>query len=220
MVRMFGVCGDIPFFCIHLMSEKVRETFMIHFQNSLGRQVEVFPAIVGSEVAGPDYPRRHPHEAQTSLGNIGCTESHLRLLQKMLDEGYECIGIFEDDAEAMKSAEEIQAFVNAANATEPSWDILFLGATEWVDFKKVNTDIVRVNRFWGTHAMLLKKHVAQKVIETYKRLLAEGFAYPADWLYAQTIREQKWVAYGPIGCKSLIRQKPGLVSAINGKIRT
>ena len=217
---MIAVCKDIPFFCIHLMSEKVREPFMIHFQNCLGRQVQTFPALIGKDIAGPDYPRRHPHEAETSLGNIGCTESHIRLLQKLLDEQWPAIGIFEDDAEAMKSAEEIQAFVDSANAADTSWDILLLGASEWVESKKQTPELVRVTRFWGTHAVLVKQHVAQKVIETHRNLLEKGFAYPADWLYAQTIKEYGLVAYGPVGCKSLIRQKPGLVSAINGKVRT
>jgi hypothetical protein len=72
----------------------------------------------------------------------------------------------------------------------------------------------------GEHA-LIRQDVARKVIQDHRDLLSKGYAYPADWLYAyqhykNIVSQGLWSHL----CRSMIRQKPGLVSAINGKMRT
>jgi GR25 family glycosyltransferase involved in LPS biosynthesis len=209
---------EIPFFCIHLERAKEREAYMTHFQNSLGRQVKIWAASEGSEVAKLGWPRRHPIEAQTNDGNLGCLDSHLRLLQHMLDKGYETIGIFEDDAELTEPVGKLQELYEEASALEPKWDILVLGATEWVDSTLASANIRKPTRFWGTHAFLIRREAAQAALETHKKLQEKGYAYPADWFYSAVITQNNLVAYGPRNSK-LIQQKPGLVSAISGKVR-
>lgn len=211
---------EIPFFCIHLERAKEREGFMTHFQNTLQRPITVWPASEGSEVAKLGWPRKHPIEQQTSDGALGCLDSHLRLLQHMIDMKYQIMGIFEDDAEMNSSCLDLQEFYKEVSLREPKWDIMILGANEWVDFTKINNNVVKPSRFWGTHAFLITLEAAKKVIQTHKELQAQGKAFPADWLYSYSISKYNLVAYGPIHCKKFIRQKPGLVSAINGKVRT
>lgn len=193
---------------------------MTHFQNCLGRRVEVWAASEGSEVAARGWPRGHPHERETSIGALGCLDSHIRLLQKMIDEGLEVIGIFEDDAELVVKSEKLLEFYEKASAIKPEWDLLVLGANEWVDFRSVIPGISRPSRFWGTHAFLIRRRAALAVLALFKDLQAKGYSYPADWLYSYAIGQKGLIAYGPDICRSLIRQKPGLVSAINGKVRT
>jgi GR25 family glycosyltransferase involved in LPS biosynthesis len=209
---------EIPFFCIHLERAKEREAFMTHFQNSLGRPITIWPASEGSEIAKLGWPRKHPIEQQTNDGNLGCLDSHLRLLQHMLEKGYEVIGVFEDDAEMTESVSKLHEFYQDAAKLEPKWDILVLGATEWVDSTLASPTIRKPTRFWGTHAMLLTRKAAQAALDTHKRLQEKGYAYPADWFYSATITQNNLVAYGPRNSK-LIQQKPGLVSAISGKVR-
>ena len=216
---MSSFLPDIPFFCIHLERAKEREAFMIHFQNTMGRPIQTWAASEGSTIAKLGWSRKHPIEQITSDGALGCLDSHLRLLQDMLDKNYEVIGIFEDDAEITSSISDLQTFYTEATLLEPKWDILVLGANEWVDFTKINKTIVKPTRFWGTHAFLITKEAASKYIETHQKLQAKGYAYPADWLYFKTIQDNNLTVYGPTNPK-LIRQKPGLVSAINGKVRT
>lgn len=213
---------DVPFFTIHLERETIRESHMVYFQNTLGRQVTTWPASDGKEVAVRGWPRGHPHEAQTSIGALGCLDSHIRLLEHMITERYELIGIFEDDAECITNIQTLDSFLEdcAHLDSDKPWDILVLGANEWVDFQVVSPSVVKPKRFWGTHAFLIRKDAARKVIDDHRELLSKGFAYPSDWLYSYSIMKHGLVAYGPKNCKKFIRQKPGLLSAINGKVRT
>lgn len=211
---------DIPFFSIHLERESNRQAYMTHLQNTLGRQITTWKASEGTEVASRGWPRGHPHERETSIGALGCLDSHIRLLQHMITEKYIYMGIFEDDAECVVDISTLDSFFESANAQQKPWDILFLGANEWVDFFPSQRNLIQIFRFWGTHAFLIKADAARKIIQDHRDLLSKGYAYPADWLYAYSIQKHGLVAYGPTFCKGMIRQKPGLVSAINGKIRS
>jgi GR25 family glycosyltransferase involved in LPS biosynthesis len=211
---------EIPFFCIHLLRAIEREPFMTHFQNQLRRPVEVWPASEGSEVAARGWPRGHPHERETSIGALGCLDSHIRLLRQMLERDWDIIGIFEDDAELVVPVSKLQEFYEEACICVPPWDILVLGANEWVEILGGQGSLVRPKRFWGTHAFLIRRSAAERVIRIFEDLQRKGYSYPADWLYSYCIGQGGLVCYGPAICRSLIRQKPGLVSAINGKVRS
>jgi GR25 family glycosyltransferase involved in LPS biosynthesis len=210
---------NIPFFTVHLKRETLREAFMTHLQNSLGRRIHVWDASDGAEVASRGWPRGHPFEAETSIGALGCLDSHIRLLQHMLTENYPIMGVFEDDAECVSDISYLESYYESVNKLDPNWDILFLGANEWVECDVVQSNVIKVRRFWGTHAFLIRESAARKVIQDHRNLLAKGYAYPADWLYAYSIQMHHLKAYGPVLSKKHIRQKPGLISAINGKLR-
>ena len=205
----------IPFFCIHLARETHREAHMTILQNRMGCHITTWIASDGSTMDLRKWPRRHPIERETRPGAIGCLDSHIRLLENMIAEGHEMIGIFEDDAEVVVDRKVIDEFVNGA----PEWDILILGANEWVDPQTVRPGLVRVTRFWGTHGFLIKHAAAKSVLAAFKHLYRMGFAYPADWLYAQSIIWSRLRAYGPADCKAFMRQVPGLPSAITGHLR-
>lgn len=209
---------EVPFFCIHLDRAVEREPFMTVFQTKLGRPIQRWSASEGTEIAKLGWPRKHPHEPRTSDGALGCLDSHLRLLRHMLEKGYPMIGIFEDDAEFTGTLEELVAFYEEASSLEPAWDILVLGANEWVDVRAINPRITRPSRYWGTHAFLIRREAAEKVLALHTKFQQMGYAYPADWLYSAAVTQSGLVAYGSRNPK-LIRQKPGLVSAINGNVR-
>lgn len=217
---MDSFVSNIPFFCIHLLRATEREPFLTHFQNQLRRPVEVWPASEGTEVAARGWPRGHPHERETSIGALGCLDSHIRLLRRMLERQWNVIGIFEDDAELVVPLSKLQEFYQEASNLSPSWDILVLGANEWVEILGGQGSLVQPKRFWGTHAFLIRREAAERVIQIFEDLQRKGYSYPADWLYSYAISHGGLVCYGPAVCRSLIRQKPGLVSAINGKVRT
>ena len=206
---------NIPFYCIHLPRIHERIPFITQFQNEIQHPITVWEASEGMDVLHRGWPRKHPFESQTTVGALGCLDSHIRLLHEMIEKQYPVMGIFEDDAELRVDPSVIQNFVDQA----PEWDILVLGANEWVDFQKYNDVFIKPTRYWGTHAFLITIETAKKVIQAHEELLKKGYAYPADWLYSHCISKYSLQAYGPFQCKGFIRQKPGLVSAINGKIR-
>lgn len=215
---MSGFLPDVPFFCIHLTRETEREGFIKDLERKLSHPISIWKASEGSEVAALGWPRGHPHEKETSIGALGCLDSHIRLLRNMLKAGNQVIGIFEDDAEVVDIV-ALEEFYEEAAEIKPAWDILILGANEWVEVLK-SGKLVKPRRYWGTHAFLIRRRAAEAVLAMFEELQKKGFSYPADWLYSHTIAQKGLVAYGPNVCRSLIRQKPGLVSAINGKVRT
>jgi GR25 family glycosyltransferase involved in LPS biosynthesis len=207
----------VPFYCIHLDTAKEREPAITRLEERLGRPLirwnatKAADAIAQAKARGEG--RRHPFGGITQGGNLGHVDSLIRLLKKMIAEKTPVIGIFEDDAELVAPVDEIQAFVSA----RAQWDILLLGANEWVDVSSA-AGIVRVRRFWGTHALLLNQRAARAIIAMYARLTARGFAYPADWLLAEAVKEGLKV-YGPANPKAYCIQSRGLVSLITGDVR-
>lgn len=223
----------IPFFCIHLLQETSREESILKLQTDLDVTVQIIEAIHGNTFLQtyPNFPRRHPFEIIakergipdkgqfiSNPGEVGCLLSHISILYHANQQGFPYICIFEDDTELLSKLETLNEFLENAEKL-PQWDFLVLGANEWVQSYPVDTMTEQIQRFWGTHALLLSQKGIQAVLATHKLLQMEGFAYPADWLYAKSIQEHKLVVYGPTQPKSIFRQIPGFVSAINGKVR-
>lgn len=215
---MTSFLPEYNFFSIHLESEKVRDPIIKKLQSSLGRPLTIFDATCGEDALARGYPRGHPHEKETSIGALGCLDSHIRLLYYQIKSNMSLIGIFEDDAEMHVDTEKLINFYNRVEQYDPDWDILILGANEWVDYT-VEDSFMKPTRYWGTHAFLIKRNAAVKVLDTHKMLLKDGYAYPADWLYGKAIKDHNLKAYGPIDEKHFFRQAQGLVSSVNGKIR-
>lgn len=214
---MAGFLPTVPFYCIHLQRIHERLPLIQTLEEKIKRPITRFEASDGKEVATYGWPKRHPFSSsEITNGILGCLDSHIRLLVNMIQSNYDMIGIFEDDAEVLVTSNELVEFYKKVPA---DWDILILGANEWVEYKKEELYVKPV-RYWGTHAFLIKKEAAKKVIETHIKVLKDGITYPADWLYSEAIKRHTLNVYGPEGCASLIQQKPGLMSEINGKVRS
>ena len=208
----------VPFYCIHLESSSDREAGIARLEEALGRPIIRWKATLAADAvvaaAAAGQGRRHPLGGVTQGGHLGNVDSVIRLLKKMIAERTPVIGIFEDDAEVVDAA-ELENFV-AARA--PGWDILLLGANEWVDVTEAAAGARRVRRFWGNHALILNLRAARAVIAMHARLTARGFAYPTDWLYAEAVKEGLKM-YGPTDAKAYCIQTGGLVSLITGNVR-
>lgn len=214
---MVGFLPTVPFYCIHLQRIHERLPLIQTLEQKIKRPITIFEASDGKDVATYGWPKRHPFSSsEITNGILGCLDSHIRLLVNMIQSNYDMIGIFEDDAEVLVTSNELVEFYKKVPA---DWDILILGANEWVEYKKEELYVKPV-RYWGTHAFLIKKEAAKKVIETHIKVLKDGITYPADWLYSEAIKRHTLNVYGPERCASLIQQKPGLMSEINGKIRS
>ena len=172
-------------------------------------------AVVGSSVSEKYLNVKHPLFGQRVLpGAVGCIESHLAVLkQNQTDKPY--IGIFEDDCVVLDSG--FNSFLDKVPA---DWDMICLGTTEIVKpYSSVNDQVNKIFRFWGTHAMIVKKEIIPKLFFTYDRLMMEGVFPVADWFYAFAIQEHKLNVYVPRNNKEFVCQKEGLVSYITGKKR-
>jgi GR25 family glycosyltransferase involved in LPS biosynthesis len=187
----------------------------------LGRPVEVFFASDGSDfAANAGLAKRHPRDgSRVSQGNLGCTHSHLLLLRSSLKSEEGSLAIFEDDCVFTAGSVEIQAFLAAADK-EP-WDILLFGATEYVEATDLSGQggLVSIKRFWGTHALIVRKKAVYALIQAFMAFQADGQFPPADWLYSRAIKDGGLLCIGPKDPKGLCQQKEGLQSLVTGLVR-
>lgn len=206
----------LPAFAINLDKGRLPHVFKLSTDTSI--PIIISKASDGSEYWDSNIKMRHPWgNERLTPGMMGCTKSHMNLLD---DENRQGVYIFEDDAELVMPMEHVERFIDDVLKTQGnSWDIILLGANEYVNSKPITHEINRVYRFWGTHAMIINYNVYDFIKKTFYDALDEGIFLPADWMYNEAIRQYKLRVFAPSSPKLFFRQVPGLVSAITGKIR-
>jgi GR25 family glycosyltransferase involved in LPS biosynthesis len=213
---------NIPTVVIHREQDTERD-FLIHtFETKTGLELQRVAGMDGESLVTSGYPRKHPRDAnETSYGNIGCTASHVSILNTFLEEPeFEYICIFEDDVELITDVSDIFEYIEYSWSL-PDWDLLFLGVNEIVEGGVLEEQplLSKVKRFWGTHAVILTRKAAQAILDTYADSLQQGFALPADWLYSFAIQQYNLTAYCPTDPLACVKQKEGLVSTCTGNLR-
>jgi len=176
--------------------------------HDINMSITIFNAVSGLTYLDKYLGLKHILRSEMiTAGMIGCLESHIQILK----DATKTIIIFEDDCE----------YVSNSNDFRPlDFDILCLGTNENVEFQYLEgKDYLQVFRFWGTHALILRQTAIKAVLETYEKYCKQKIFLPADWLYSYAIKEHNLIAYAPINPKQYFKQKSGLVSTINGKIR-
>ena len=211
---------SIPVVVIHRKEDTERDFFIKTFEKALGLEIQRVEGQNGEDIVKQGMPRKHPREGETSLGNIGCTASHVSLCETFLETEHEYICIFEDDVELVCDVNDIYEYIDYSWSL-PEWDILFLGVNELVDAKPLDEEplLSRVKRFWGTHAVLLTRKAARAIITEFQSSVQQGYALPADWLYSFAIQHHDLTAYCPTDPRACVQQKEGLVSTCTGKLR-
>lgn len=205
----------IPCVIIHRAQDIEREPLIHTLETSLNCRLQRMEGMDGQSLIDTGFPTKHPREPEpTTAGNIGCTASHIEILDACIKSQFEACAIFEDDAEVCCEPAALQHFLEKDKG---EWDICFLGVNELVETAPFTEDIVYVKRFWGTHAVIVKRKAILAILDMYRQSLKDGYALPADWLYSYAIQRSGLLAIAPV--QSLVRQRPGLVSLISGKIR-
>jgi GR25 family glycosyltransferase involved in LPS biosynthesis len=206
---------EIPCLVIHREQDKEREPVIQRLEGALSRRLQRFEGIDGVSLIATGFPTKHPREHEpTTAGNIGCTASHVEILDACSRSSYAGCAIFEDDAELSCDPVLLRHFLEEEKG---DWDLCFLGVNELVETTPFREGLVHVKRFWGTHAVIVKQKAMLAILEMYRQSLMDGYALPADWLYSYAIQRSGLIAVAPM--VPLVRQRPGLVSLISGKVR-
>jgi len=178
-------------------------------EKNIKNPIHIFNAIDGKQHIDEFKDFKHVLPSETiSPGMIGCLLSHIEVLKNAKTN----ILIFEDDCEYVSDCSK---FINQ----NPIFDILLLGTNENVDFTLHGLNCVKVKRFWGTHALLIKYNTIEGILKIYEKYKLRKIFLPADWLYSYAIKEFNLRAYAPLNPKQFFKQKAGLVSTINNKVR-
>ena len=199
---------NLPAYSINL--DKSRIPYINDLSEKTGIPITIFNASDGSEWWNSDMPRRHPWGNDTiTQGMMGCTKSHLDLLTDA-----------NNDTELGLPMNLVNIFIDdVIKNVDNKWDIILLGANEYVSSKPITHEINRVYRFWGTHAMIINRDTYGLIKKIFDDSIKQDTFLPADWLYNEAINRYKLRVYGPNSPKLFFRQVPGLISAITGKVR-
>jgi GR25 family glycosyltransferase involved in LPS biosynthesis len=222
--------SKFPAYSIHLKSRTDRLPAILELEAALGIRITIFDASDGTELwYSPSVPKKHPwHLDSITKGMVGATDSHLKLLETVNRTDARGVLVFEDDAEALRDVstikdylEQVKRFTDegASINTDREWHILLLGANDYVSSQPLTHTIKRIHRFWGAHAMYIKKDTFVYIYNTFRKYKKEGIFLPADWLYNKAIEDYRLIVYGPSDPKQFIQQKVGVISSITGKIR-
>ncbi len=141
----------------------------------------------------------------TSRGAIGCTLSHLSVLQDAYDAGYEIIWIVEDDIRVVEDPHELSDLIGKLTRLVPDWDLLFTdGSFSRLDPKKtiqeqipmmwrpdlpefdldqlrnsplISSDFRKISHRMCTHSILYRRSGIEKILQFYKK---RGMFIPYD----------------------------------------
>jgi len=197
---------------------------LIEVLKAIFTQLEIFDAADGSEwQANPQIQKAHPRTKQpVTQGNIGCTHSHIQLIHQALKAGDKSLILFEDDCEFRPEVDTamMTKYIHLANTLGEPWDILLFGGTEYVESAATSSpDYKKVDRFWGTHALILRERGMRAALKAFAESQKKGDFLPGDWLYNEAIKLDKLVCYGPTDPFKFCRQKEGLLSYLTGTVR-
>ena len=98
---------------------------------------------------------------ELSYGAVGCYLSHVNIWKKLEKDNLDYILIFEDDAYPTFNFTELQQIIN--NDVPNDWDIIFFGGI-YNDYNIIKDNIVKLKRFYETHAYIINKKGALKLL--------------------------------------------------------
>lgn len=177
--------SKIPVFVINLERNKERREFAMNQLQRLGFQPIIFPAVDGKKLNIEDleksgiYKDSVAHEKfsrSLSLGEIGCSLSHIYLYQKMVDENIDLAIILEDDAMFVDDAGD--RILELLEGLPQDWDLVQM-IYECKDYSTVSPGIVR---FRSKNCIPVSSAGYLINYSGAKKLLDEGYPirYPAD----------------------------------------
>lgn len=120
--------------------------------------------VVRPDARAPIWSGVRAEHCELSLGAVGCFLSHLQIwasLAESADESPdEAALVFEDDTDPTITSEQVDA---ALVALPDDWDIVFLGVFG-EPYDPARLSIRRVEWFFGTHAYVVRRLCAQKLL--------------------------------------------------------
>ena len=207
---------------IHLETALERKPLVNRIQE-LFPALEIYAAKDGSQwSADSKIQKAHPWTKKpVTKGCIGCTHSHIDIIHDALTKKEASIIIFEDDCDfkAELTRDDLTKYIHMANTLSEPWDVLLLGATEYVESVPLTADYTKVGRFWGAHALILRERGMRAALKAFYASQKAGDFLPGDWLYNEAIRLDSLVCYGPADPFRFCKQKEGLMSYLTGKVR-
>jgi len=100
-----------------------------------------------------------------SAGDIGCTMSHLRVLNRAIKMGLKSYLVFEDDAQFHPNFNELHR--QYWEQVPRDWDMVYLGASHIGEITKVSDNIVKMSKSYTTHAIIINNSIYKPLKEVW-----------------------------------------------------
>ncbi len=138
-------------------------------------------------------------------GAIGCSMSHLKILQNAFKNKLDHVLIVEDDITFLN----VETFTNNFNAflqknKSDSWDIILLAGNNMPPYLRIDDTCIQVTRCQTTTGYLVNGHYIQKLMEHIKMGLHNLIKYPQhhtlyaiDKFWQQLQKTDKWFLITP-----------------------
>ena len=126
-------------------------------------------------------------------GAVGCSMSHLKVLQQALKSGLDHILIVEDDIEFLDPElfkTQLEKFLQ--NRTSSNWDVVLIAGNNMPPYETVDDTCVKVSRCQTTTGYLVNGHYIEKLMNNVKMGLTKLLREPEK--HAQYAIDKHWFA--------------------------
>lgn len=201
--------GSVRVEVIHMSGAVEREGVIAALEAALGlKDLRVREAADGVAAVAAGHPRQcFLEEGSVPIlrtpGEVGCLLSHVAAIKEAFaDPATKCLVLFEDDCRpaegfSLKGLREwlgaVRRGLQKFSVPDHFTDFLLLGtmgsyfSIPWLPAAKW------VERFNGSHAVVLCRPFMEKVLRSYDLLLQRGRTAPVDGLYSFLLRaEKRW----------------------------
>ena len=134
---------------INLEERKDRKELVENELNELGWEYERFNAI------------------KTTNGRVGCSMSHLKLIQMAKEKDLDYIVVLEDDIQFMRKTWYNKKITEIINS-DFNFDVFLLGGNLRPPIGKINEDIYKITKSFTTTGYIVKKHYYDTLINNIK----------------------------------------------------
>ncbi len=124
------------------------------------------------------------------LGALGCSLSHIKVLEKAIQDGVENLLILEDDI--VFEDDFVEGIKNFLSDLPDDWDALMFGGNHFIPPKVLHGNVCRCNFTGLTHAYVIRRRIMADLLNKFKTSSTH-----TDMTFAQEQRHYKVYAPHP-----------------------
>uniref|UniRef100_A0A6C0KYJ8 Glycosyl transferase family 25 domain-containing protein n=1 Tax=viral metagenome TaxID=1070528 RepID=A0A6C0KYJ8_9ZZZZ len=180
--------------------EEFEHTFYINLEHRTDRKEHVEKELYNLGIKNT----QRFNAIKMANGAIGCTMSHIKVLQDAKKNGLPYIMICEDDIQ-FTNPELFKKQLNGLLSSDESWDVILIAGNNLPPYTRINEFCVKVNQCQTTTGYIVKASYYDAIIENMregiKKLMNEPnrhFLYAVDKYWFSLQQKDKWLLVTPL----------------------
>jgi GR25 family glycosyltransferase involved in LPS biosynthesis len=191
---------------IYKISELIKKIYYVNLDRRTDRRIQM-----DEEIKKMDLDVERFSAIEGKPGSIGCSKSHLTLLRRARDAGYDNVLILEDDFQFLVTKAELEIEVNNLFNNNSDFDVVMLGYNLLKYIPYMNKTLGRAIEIQTTSGFLVNKKFYDKLIAAWERGLQKLIEtkdekkYAADQIWKCLQPSSNWYFF----MKRIGKQRPG-----------